>query len=103
MHLNFFKLNGGIFVAHAGVPFCLAFFWSQKTLQFLLLNQRRRKQIKILDAESMELNNFWLDEQALAVFGTPSTYYMLLIPSICFAFIFARFFMNLGFDFFVNN
>ena len=46
---------------------------------------------------------FWLDEQALSIFGNPFVYYFFLIPSIIFTFIFARFFMNLGFEFFVNN
>lgn len=45
----------------------------------------------------------WVDEQTLELLNSADNYYLLLCPSVIFMVIFLRVFIEIGFEFFVNN
>lgn len=49
------------------------------------------------------ISNNWIDEDTLAFLTSADIYYILLLPSLFFVFIIFRIFIELGFEFFINN
>lgn len=49
------------------------------------------------------ISNDWIDEDTLTLLTSADIYYLLLLSSLFFVFIIFRVFIELGFEFFVNN
>lgn len=49
------------------------------------------------------ISDDWIDEDTLFLLKSADLYYILLLPSLFIIFIIFRIFIELGFEFFINN